>query len=210
MNDKFITQSELLDQLIDGIISLNVMLVQNSIAQGLMKPKYSASFNLYEINSSEKIEKQKNINTVPQTKDPQAKDPQTNMLHALCFKIPKNNLQKSSAESILHILLKFGYSPNEIDQTGKMPLHIATLGSNYNFVKTLSNSTRDINQQDCSGNTPLHFSVICKNLEAFKALIDLGAVTTIKNNKDKTVLNLIHDNSWGEANDYLLQKIKNS
>lgn len=61
------------------------------------------------------------------------------------------------------------------DETGKQPLHFASMGGQTSLVEILISKGADVNAQDHEGRTPLHYSMVGGTPSAVKALLAGGA-----------------------------------
>jgi ankyrin repeat protein len=99
---------------------------------------------------------------------------------------------------VIAILVKAGADIDIKNREGRTPLHTATALNNGSEVKALLENQPMINSQDNKGNTPLHLAVM--NVQHYSSwhpyhnviriLLDYGALTTIKNNEGRSVLDI--------------------
>ncbi|KAM3216182.1 potassium channel AKT1 isoform X1 [Capsicum annuum] len=76
---------------------------------------------------------------------------------------------------LLHHLLKRGLDPNEADNNGRSPLHIAAAKGIENCVVLLLDFGADPNSRDSEGNVPLWEAIMGKREPVIQLLIDNGA-----------------------------------
>ena len=113
----------------------------------------------------------------------------------------KINLFHIAADNNKIISLLFFYSfyynntsyLNLKNKSSLTPLHIACYRGNYEFVQYLVNLGADIDCIDSDGKTPLFYAVQSSNVKITKFLILSGANKKIKDNKNKTVIELTSD-----------------
>ena len=80
--------------------------------------------------------------------------------------------------------------PSEIDSNKRNPLHIAALNGNISSSLFLIAWIQNINAKDCVGNTALHLAASSQCYKIVRNLLLRGADREIKNNDDKTALDL--------------------
>ncbi|XP_012942833.1 uncharacterized protein LOC101855746 [Aplysia californica] len=98
----------------------------------------------------------------------------------------KKSVVMSKAE-IARLLVLYGAEPSVRDPIGKTALHTAaTQGSRDLMAPLLVSPDSSVNVQDSFGWTPLHYAVRGKHKQAVDWLLFLGADVNIKNNEDKT------------------------
>ncbi len=83
-------------------------------------------------------------------------------------------------------LIKSVSNINAVENSGKTPLHYATIYGRSGIVSALLEHGADINAVDNDGKTPLHYASHYGNYEMIKLLIESGADTTIKDREGKT------------------------
>jgi ankyrin repeat protein len=66
-------------------------------------------------------------------------------------------------------LLQAGYNPNQPDQKGRTPLHIACLDGKQDLVSALIKANADLTSRDHTGKIPLQYALKARN----KAVVDL-------------------------------------
>ncbi|XP_011168761.2 potassium channel AKT2/3 isoform X2 [Solenopsis invicta] len=71
-------------------------------------------------------------------------------------------------------LLDLGVSPNNHDDHGRTPLHIAACRGYTEIVRLLLEYGADPNQRDCVGNTPLHLGTVNGKLSVVTLLLTAG------------------------------------
>jgi ankyrin repeat protein len=103
---------------------------------------------------------------------------------------PKNTI----GQSLLHysivydnkdafdIIINNRFDPNDFDDEGRTPLHLATLSQNPEyFIKTLLDYGANINALTDKNETPIFFAVYYGKEKAVELLLELGADSTIPN-----------------------------
>ena len=127
------------------------------------------------------------------------------------------NAQNDNGDSALHITVKErmpdkyikeltlhkSCNPNIINKQGYTPLHIATVNSQYDSIKTILNSTKcDPNIRDLQGNTALHLSIAGMK-ECVKYILVLIQQPTcnlnIQNDNGDTALHIAACSEWNNA-----------
>ena len=82
--------------------------------------------------------------------------------------------------------LKVGADPNIQDAQGRMPLHLAELGSEIFHVLLAARANPNITYEN--GSTPLHLAVSNQDLDLVKFLLDAGADPNVQNWQGNTSL----------------------
>ncbi len=72
------------------------------------------------------------------------------------------NSFKNQTTDVLQ-LLDEAANPNQVDERGRTPLHLAVLNGNETLVRTLLRHDADIDAEDNNGHTPLYFAVTGNN-----------------------------------------------
>ncbi|KAH0560354.1 ankyrin repeat domain-containing protein 54-like [Cotesia glomerata] len=75
---------------------------------------------------------------------------------------------------LLTRLLEKGVSPNNHDDQGRSPLHLASCRGFTEIVKLLLDYGADPNQTDCIGNTPLHLAAVTSKISVVTLLLKAG------------------------------------
>ncbi|KAF5207941.1 Potassium channel akt1 [Thalictrum thalictroides] len=88
---------------------------------------------------------------------------------SLCFAVRKGD------DRLLHELLKRDLYPNEVDENGQTPLHIAASIGSENCVSLLLDYGADPNSKDSEGKVPLWEAIVGGHKSVIKLLIDNGA-----------------------------------
>jgi ankyrin repeat protein len=83
--------------------------------------------------------------------------------------------------NLVQELIQNGASPNEKDEYGRTPLHIAIMHGNTEIIKVLLQNGASLNEKTCNGYTPLHFASRYGYIETVKELLFFGADYTIQN-----------------------------
>jgi len=94
------------------------------------------------------------------------------------------------SHQLLTTLLQCGANPNQENEFGITPLHIAVSSGDIKVIKALVESGADINLADKQGNTPLHHAVKAykANAEVMRLLLSYGANIDSQNSKGMTPL----------------------
>ncbi|XP_033214781.1 ankyrin repeat domain-containing protein 54-like isoform X2 [Belonocnema kinseyi] len=71
-------------------------------------------------------------------------------------------------------LLNSGVSPNNKDEQGRSPLHLASCRGYAEMVRLLLEHGADPNQRDCIGNTPLHLAAVTSKISVVTLLLMAG------------------------------------
>ena len=98
-----------------------------------------------------------------------------------------NNIQ------LFQFLLKNKVSFDVKNKDHITPLMLGALKGHVKLAALLTNITTDINEQDKSGNTALHYAVVKERLEVVKVLMKNQDIDVdIKNNEGNTAIDLAH------------------
>ncbi|GES66632.1 ankyrin repeat protein [Aspergillus terreus] len=95
------------------------------------------------------------------------KDGDTVSLHLLVEGI--SSIDQKKALGLVVDLLKAGYKPNQPDQKGRTPLHIACTKGSQEFVSALIGAKADLRSRDHTGQIPLQYALRARR----KAVVDL-------------------------------------
>ena len=77
--------------------------------------------------------------------------------------------------SMIRRLLSNGVLPNNHDEKGRTPLHIASCWGYTEIVQLLLEYGADPNQCDCEGNTPLHLATVTARISVVTLLLKAGS-----------------------------------
>lgn len=88
-------------------------------------------------------------------------------------------------------LVAVGKDPNESDQEGRSPLHYACAYDHVEVLQELMKGGADIEKTDSKGNTALHYAAGYARADHIKVLVEAGANKAVKNQMDKTPLELV-------------------
>ena len=77
--------------------------------------------------------------------------------------------------SMIRRLLSNGVLPNNHDEKGRTPLHIASCWGYTEIVQLLLEYGADPNQCDCEGNTPLHLATVTNRISVVTLLLKAGS-----------------------------------
>jgi uncharacterized protein len=94
-------------------------------------------------------------------------------------------------ESALAIALLESIDINLQNRYGWTPLHVAIRYDMREVFDSILKKDPDINRQDCVGWTPIMEAVMDDKIEYVKVLLDLGADTTIANERGATAAMLV-------------------
>ncbi|KAG7189701.1 hypothetical protein KM043_017369 [Ampulex compressa] len=75
---------------------------------------------------------------------------------------------------IIRRLLNSGVSPNNHDEQGRTPLHLASCRGYTEMVRLLLEHGADPNKRDCLGNTPLHLAAVTSKISVVTLLLKAG------------------------------------
>ena len=104
-------------------------------------------------------------------------------------------------------LLRKGMSVNMNDEGGWTALHRATAFNQTDVIKRLLHEGADVNRQiRFFKNTPLHMAAEYNKTEAVRLLLDNGADINLKNDNNKTALDVARKGSEVESLLLLLQQ----
>ncbi|KAF2893325.1 hypothetical protein ILUMI_12849 [Ignelater luminosus] len=90
----------------------------------------------------------------------------------------------------IDLLLFKGANVNITGVYGELPLHCSIMGGSFGIFRRLLNKD-NINANDTSRNTPLHYAVMFKRLEMIDLLLLRGADVNVENLRKSTPLHLI-------------------
>lgn len=93
-------------------------------------------------------------------------------------------------------LLNCGTSPNNCDERGRTPLHIACCGVYPEIVRLLLKHGADPNIRDCEENTPLHFAVVKSNVVVITLLLNAGTDPLCLDKDGSTPLQIAQTKLW--------------
>jgi hypothetical protein len=95
-------------------------------------------------------------------------------------------------KEVIALLLQHNAKPNEADNYGTTPiLRIDSSPDSAEIVKLLCKYGANIDHQNQYNNSALHIAVACANIEAIRALIELGAKKNLINFNQKTPFEVI-------------------
>jgi ankyrin repeat protein len=95
------------------------------------------------------------------------KDGDTISLHLLVEGV--SSIKQEKVLGLVATLLQAGYNPNQPDQKGRTPLHIACLDGKQDLVSALIKANADLTSRDHTGKIPLQYALKARN----KAVVDL-------------------------------------
>ena len=95
------------------------------------------------------------------------KDGDTISLHLLIEGI--SSLEQGKVLGLVTTLLQAGYNPNQPDQKGRTPLHLACLEGSQELISALIEANADLTSRDHTGKIPLQYALKPRN----KAVVDL-------------------------------------
>lgn len=75
---------------------------------------------------------------------------------------------------MMNRLLSSGVSPNNHDEQGRTPLHLASCRGYTEMVRLLLEHGADPNMRDCIGNTPLHLAAVTSKISVVTLLLKAG------------------------------------
>ena len=114
--------------------------------------------------------------------------------------------QGNQTTPLYYFIHKYKMNINSIDNLGNSCLHWACFYHNDKALNFLLLCNKiNINIKNKNGFTPLHFCVLGKNIKAIKKLITAGGDISIKNNENKTCINLANKKNNKEIKDALIQ-----
>ncbi len=95
------------------------------------------------------------------------KDGDTISLHLLVEGI--SSIEQGKVLGLVTTLLQAGYNPNQRDQKGRTPLHLACLEGSQDLVSALIKANANLNSTDHTGKIPLQYALKVRS----KAVVDL-------------------------------------
>lgn len=105
-------------------------------------------------------------------------------------------LLRGPTENIIQAIHTKQIDPSYIDEQGKSLLHDLMIAGNTRLEKIafLINEGTPMNQQDNQGMTALHYAALYKRYSGAQHLASMGADKSIKDNLNRTALNIATDN----------------
>lgn len=104
------------------------------------------------------------------------------------YEVPLNAAAKNDRIDVLHCLFSKGMDINQVDSSGRSPLHYA---ESREMVDFMISQGLDVNQRDQAGNTPLHRIANQRNPDVIKALLEYGADPRLQNNVGMNPLHFV-------------------
>ncbi|CAL7948288.1 unnamed protein product [Xylocopa violacea] len=132
------------------------------------------------------------------------------LIHDIHTRLMERRMRSAAATndtSKMAFLLNCGTSPNNCDERGRTPLHIACCGVYPEIVRLLLKHGADPNIRDCEGNTPLHFAVVKSNVVVVTLLLNAGTDPLCLDQDGYTPLQIAQTKLWLIQN-YNLDMIK--
>jgi hypothetical protein len=104
----------------------------------------------------------------------------------------------------LHVLPQSLFVPAEQFYSKQYPIHKVAV-CDPDFLSVYIDKGVDINTRSEDGTSPIHYAVMCNNLEAVKLLVSFGADINCKTNAGRTPLHIATSIHSAPIVDYLLQ-----
>jgi ankyrin repeat protein len=118
---------------------------------------------------------------------------------------PLHDAAMNRNPGLLNLLLSKGSNPNEVDNRGRTPLHIAAGVGCRDCADLLIQAGADINARDKNGRAPLHYAVWYGRLAVADLLLRKGAAPDAIDNKVKTPLHYAVEKIRPDLVELLLQ-----
>ncbi|KPM44569.1 hypothetical protein AK830_g2017 [Neonectria ditissima] len=91
-------------------------------------------------------------------------------------------------EGMREALREEAWAMNELDHTGRAPLHIASSQGHVDTVKELIQAKANVNQPDCEGWTPLMYAAANNEVECMSLLLKAGCSTHQQDNNGHSAI----------------------
>ncbi|WP_028389649.1 ankyrin repeat domain-containing protein [Legionella fairfieldensis] len=115
------------------------------------------------------------------------------------YQLPLTEAIKTNNLTIVQYLLKSGADPF-MNAEGYTPLN-AAFSPGSRCAELIISHLKDVNQQDSTGHTAIHYATACANVDAMKKLIDKGAHLKLKTSEGKTIFDCLEDRIFFNENE---------
>lgn len=116
-----------------------------------------------------------------------------------------------ASEELISMIKEKGVNINETDNNGNSPLHLAIIGGEGEYARSLISQGADLNMKNYQEMSPLHIAAFLDNEDGVKLLLDKGAEIDLKGNSGYTPLHIASEmNHITVAKDLLMMGAKST